>query len=171
MPSNASSGFEVQEKYGSDRLHLMVRDASSLFAYWEISDRRRWLTARHLECDWSEAPKALRVYNVTSIQFNGHNAHSFFDISDISAASDWFIHGVSAGTTYIVDYGVFTSNRQQFIPLLRSNSAATPRSQEAPWGAPIVSVFPEVMERKRPMERIAPKHYENFAPYGYRQTL
>jgi uncharacterized protein len=170
MQSISASGFEVPSKYGSDKLHLMVRDASSLYTYWEISDRRRWLTARHFECDWNAVPKALRVYNVTGILFNGHNAHSFFELADLSDASDWFVHGVAAGSTYIVDYGVLTPHRQ-FIPLLRSNSAMTPANQEAPWGAPIIPILEEYQDRTLPITRITPRYYENFAPYGYRQSL
>jgi hypothetical protein len=157
------SGYEVPDRYQKDLLHVMVRDAHTLYVYWEVSNRKRWLVAQHFECDWGLMPKVLRVYDVTSIYFNGNNANSYYDIQVTPEADNWYIHQVHANATYIVDFGTYTIHRQ-FIPLLRSNAAATPRDSEAPWGEPIVSAVPEVM-KGRVSHRIQPHFFENFNAY------
>ncbi|MGO4270806.1 DUF4912 domain-containing protein, partial [Paenibacillus sp. TAF58] len=56
------AGFEVPSRYHKDILHLMIVDAHSLYVYWEISDRRRWLISQHFECSYESMPKVIRLY-------------------------------------------------------------------------------------------------------------
>lgn len=158
-----TSGYELPERYHKDLLRLMVRDAHSLYVYWEISNRRRWLVSQHFECDWGIMPKVLRIYDVTGIYFNGNNAHSRTDIEVTPDADNWYVHGVHANATYIADFGTYNLHRQ-FIPLLRSNAAMTPRDGKAAHGEPIVATVPEVRGGATP-QRIPPHEFENFAVY------
>jgi len=103
----------------------MTVDAHTLYVYWEISDRRRWLVAQHFQCDYGDMPKVLRVYDVTCMFFDGSNAHTCWDIMPGAEASDWYIRDLGADRTYIADIGTYTWDHE-FIPLLRSNCAATP---------------------------------------------
>ncbi|MEB3101062.1 DUF4912 domain-containing protein [Ferviditalea candida] len=159
-----TSGYEVPDRYHKDLLQLMVRDARTLYVYWEISNRRRWLVSNHFQCDWGGMPKILRVYDVTHVYFNGNNAHSHVDIELTPEAVNWYIHGVNSGATYVVDMGTYTLERQ-FIPLLRSNFAATPRNFKATWGEPIVSVVEEARQQTL-SKRIRPHFFENFNAYS-----
>ena len=150
--------IEPPERYHVDTLHLMARDAGSLFVYWEISNRRRWLSAQHFECDWHVLPKVLRVYDTTDIYFNGQNANSVQDIETTPEASSWYIHHLKPGNTYTVDYGTYTIYRQ-YVPLLRSNAVRLPRHAAPGYGEPIVAVAEEAYESGR---YIRPAHFENF---------
>ncbi|MDQ1911712.1 DUF4912 domain-containing protein [Paenibacillus sp. GD4] len=157
--------YELPDRYHKDMLRLMVRDAHTLHVYWEISNRRRWLCSQHFECDWSELPKVLRVYDVTAIYFHGHNANRFFDIQATPEATSWYIGPVQANSTYMVDYGVRTPEGQ-FVPLLRSNAVMTPRDGEAPWGEPLQPTVPEVRGPEPVTGRIMPHFFENFGAYS-----
>jgi hypothetical protein len=147
--------------YYHDSLHLMVRDCCTLYAYWELSSRKRALLSRHFQCDWQFMPHILRVYDVTLQYFHGNNANRQFDIElDANAAEAW-IYGLSPATTYVADFGTYTLERQ-FVPVLRSNFVETPRNTPAQWGEPLVPVFrPEVKEG-----RTMPKMFENFMSYA-----
>lgn len=145
----------------TDALRLMVRDAHSLFMYWEVSHRKRWLVSQHFQCDWDEMPKALRLYDVTCIEFHGSNANSQFDVRLTPEASSWYVEQLKPNTTYLADYGTY-SLEQQFIPLLRSNPAHTPRDQKAIWGEPLASKLSETYMQEQ--QRISPHYFENFKP-------
>ncbi|MFB6364377.1 DUF4912 domain-containing protein [Paenibacillus elgii] len=164
MRSIPTSGFELPDRYEKDLLHLMVRDAHTLFVYWEVGNRKRWLCSQHFECDWGVLPKVLRVYDVTGVYFNGNNAHRHFDIETTPEADRWYIYGVSADTVWTVDFGVYTI-RRQFVPLLRSGAVRTPRDSAAPWGAPLQPTVPEAQESGKTPARIRPYDFENFSAY------
>lgn len=68
----------------------------------------------------------LRVYDVTDIEFNGKNAHTFFDIELTGLASNWYINVGSPNRAWIVEIGILASNNEFFI-LARSNCVKTPR--------------------------------------------
>ena len=71
---------ELPDAYGDNRIVLMVRDPEWLFTYWEL--RKDVVdSARNALIPLAESAKTiLRVYDVTDIIFNGHNAHKYFDI-------------------------------------------------------------------------------------------
>ncbi|MFB9329330.1 DUF4912 domain-containing protein [Paenibacillus aurantiacus] len=148
---------ELPDRYDKDLLHLLVQDAHTLYVYWEIGNRRRWLAAQHFQTDWHFLPKVLRVYDVTHVYFDGSNANGYFDIETNPEANNWYIGGVRAGCTYLVDFGTYTWNRQ-FVPLLRSNFAAAPRDAAPGYGEPVIAAWPTVHPYG---ERVLPHLFEN----------
>ncbi|NEW07236.1 DUF4912 domain-containing protein [Paenibacillus sp. SYP-B3998] len=156
--------FEMPDRYHKDLLHLMAVDAHTLYVYWEISDRRRWLISQHFECDYGTMPKVLRVYDVTCILFNGSNAHTYQDVTTTPEAHNWYLHNLKADRTYLVDIGTY-SWEHEFIPLLRSNSVATPKDAVALWGDPIQHVVTEA-NSNHVYNRITPHFFENIQAYS-----
>lgn len=134
----------------------MVLGAHSLYAYWEISDRRRWLVSQHFQADYQVMTSILRLYDVTDLIFNGDNAHASWDMQAQPETNNWYFHQLSANRSYMVDIGTYTWERA-FIPLLRSNCAVTPRDAEAPWEAPAAASQPEGSD--------SPLFYENIQAY------
>ncbi|MDF2959900.1 MAG: hypothetical protein K0S39_1635 [Paenibacillus sp.] len=165
MNALPTTGYELPDRYEKDMLQLLVRDAHTLYVYWEISNRKRWLCSQHFECDFGLLPKILRIYDVTAIYFNGSNANRYSDIQTTPEATNWYIHQAAANTTYMIDLGTYTIDGQ-FVPMLRSNAAATPRDQAAPWGEPIQPVVPEVHHGNPVHQRIQPHFFENFNAYS-----
>lgn len=158
-----SEGYEIPGAFHKDMLRLLVRNAHTLYAYWEVSDRRKWLAAQHFECDYGQLPKVLRVYDVTYVLFNGHNANRVTDIELTPEAGNWYITGLNADAAYTADLGVYTWERQ-FVPLIRSNVVQTPRDCPADWGRPLVPVVSEASV-SHPKAYIPPYTLEHFAPY------
>ncbi|WP_261807620.1 DUF4912 domain-containing protein [Paenibacillus sp. N3.4] len=158
------AGFEVPDRYNKDLLHLMVLDAHSLYVYWEISNRRRWLLSQHFACDYGALPKVIRIYDVTDIYFNGSNAHGYWDVTTQQDAAQAFLYQLGADRNFLVDIGTYTAEHQ-FIPLLRSNSVATPKAGEAEWGEAIQSVITEA-QTESVFNRIKPHYFENIQTYS-----
>lgn len=142
----------------------MIVDAHTLHVYWEVGYRKRWLSSQHFQCDYGMLPKILRVYDVSCVHFHGSNANCHFDIHTSHDANNWYIPNVHSNTSYAVDLGVYTWENQ-FVPLLRSKTIITPRDYPAPYGEPILPVYPEAADGRNRHGRIMPKFHENFHIY------
>jgi len=159
-----TSGYELPDLYQRDLLELMVQGPHTLYLYWEITNRKRWLVSQHFGCDWGFMPKVLRIYDVTCVHFHGSNANCHFDIETTPEARSWYIHNVSSNTSYMADLGVYTLEKQ-FVPLLRSKTVITPRDFPAGYGEPILSTVPEARNGVNRNWRIMPRFHENFHIY------
>ncbi|SEN35769.1 Winged helix-turn-helix DNA-binding [Lihuaxuella thermophila] len=118
-------------KWNRNRLVLMVKDTSTLFAYWEVQEQRKAIICEHFESDWNELPFYLQVYDVTDVWFDGYNAHSVHRFRTHPEADHWYIHSLSPGRKYLADWGT-TSLSGQFFAILRSNVVETPRLEQVP---------------------------------------
>ena len=107
---------ELPRDYGKDRIVILTRDPRWLYAYWELSGQ--------LAGNLSEAPRILRVYDVSEIAFDGSNAHSFFDLEIPAEADSWYIDTRQPGRSWCVELGIKKDGK--FIPFLRSNIVSTP---------------------------------------------
>lgn len=116
---------ELPSSYDRDTMALVVRDPWWLYTYWEIKDSTWNKFKAELKDEFYKAKRVLRVYDVTSIIFNGSNAHKFFDIGVREDAFNWYIDIGFPGRSWCVDYGLLLSDGR-FITILRSNVVETP---------------------------------------------
>lgn len=116
---------ELPYQYGKDKIVLQVRDPWWLHSYWEVTqDTWEKLKTRLKDLFWS-AKKVLRVYDVSQINFNGGNAHRFFDIEVSPESHSWYIDTGGPGRSWCVDLGLRLANGE-FITIVRSNTVHTP---------------------------------------------
>jgi hypothetical protein len=160
------TGFTLPERYQHDHLHIMARNHDSLFVYWELSDRKRWLLSQYFECPYESLITGLRIYNVTGVYFQGGNAHRYTEIKLETAQSSAYIGGLEPEATYVADFGVITKENQ-FVPVIRSNSMHLPRIGICGDGAIPIGVVDEARS-ERVWHRISPQFHENFLPFGLR---
>jgi hypothetical protein len=119
--------FRFPPGYGDNRIVLLVRDPWWVFSYWEIRhDREEEIVKKITSSGDSPAKSVLRVYDITDINFNGTNAHSFFDIDLKGLANNWYINVGSPDRSWIVDIGIVTKSGDFYL-LARSNTVRTPR--------------------------------------------
>ncbi|MFH1281900.1 MAG: DUF4912 domain-containing protein [Candidatus Omnitrophota bacterium] len=116
---------ELPSTYDQDKIILQVRDPRWLHAYWELRNQTLENLKSNLGEDFYRAKKVLRVYDVTSIIFNGTNANSFFDITINGYANSWYIDTNGPGRSWCLDLGLMLPNGK-FITILRSNVVQTP---------------------------------------------
>ncbi len=113
-----------QDRYGEDRLVLMIRDPYWCFAYWELTpETQSDLQAR---LSGGQARLILRVYDVTDVEFDGTNAHRFMDVEISLEADNWYLNVWSADRSYCVELGLLRPDGK-FEMILRSNLVTTPR--------------------------------------------
>jgi hypothetical protein len=133
--------FRFPPGYGDNRLVILVRDPWWIFSYWEIRKDKEEEVVRRIESSGDGAAKSvLRVYDVTDVNFNGRNAHSYFDIDLKGLATNWYINVGTPDRSWVVDIGI-VSKSGNFYTLARSNVVKTPRfgmsdSLDAEWMMP-----------------------------------
>lgn len=116
---------ELPLTYGQDLIVLQVRDPWWMHAYWEVTNVTWDRLKNQLGDNFYSAKKVLRVYDVSNINFNGKNAHKFFDIEVGIEATSWYINAQEAGRSWCVDLGLRLPNGE-FITIVRSNIVGTP---------------------------------------------
>jgi hypothetical protein len=119
--------FKIPAGYGDNRIVLMTRDPWWVYAYWEIQGPKEEELRNTIRAKGFDNPKSiLRIYDVTDIDFNGSNAHGFFDIELRGLANNWYISVGKPNRSWVADIGLLTPSRDFFL-LARSNCVRTPR--------------------------------------------
>ncbi|MCX7927741.1 MAG: DUF4912 domain-containing protein [Candidatus Omnitrophica bacterium] len=116
---------ELPQSYNSDRIILQVRDPWWLHCYWEITQNTWNKLINKLKELFFSAKKVLRVYDISHINFDGTNAHRYFDIEVREEANNWYIDTAAPGRSWVVDYGLRLPSGE-FITIVRSNVVSTP---------------------------------------------
>ncbi len=119
---------ELPDGYGSTRIVLMVRDPYWIHAYWEIAEDISDMVTMALGPEgWLTSRKALRVHDVTDIDFDGNNSHRSVDIDIHGHSTNWYINVERPNRSYCAELGLRGPDGR-FICLSRSNTVRTPRS-------------------------------------------
>jgi hypothetical protein len=113
-----------QDRYGENRIVLMIRDPYWCFAYWDLTSEKQAEVIT--EISGGQIKLILRVYDVTGLDFNGTNANRFMDIQIGEEANNWYINVWAADHAYCVDLGLLHPDGK-FVMLARSNIVMTPR--------------------------------------------
>ncbi len=121
---------EIPFEYNTDRITLLVIDPTFTYVYWEITDGK--LNEGKNIAGW-DSNLTLRVYDVTDIDFNGFNAHSFVDTEIYERIGCWYIRLDKANRNLVVDIGLKNS-QGHFHSITRSNFAKLPPLHMAPEG-------------------------------------
>lgn len=122
-----SEEFHFPAGYGDNKIVILVRDPWWVFSYWEITEHKDREVRHHITQKGVTPVKSiLRVYDITDVDFNGKNAHNFFDIELRDMATNWYINVGAPNRAWIVDIGILADNNEFFV-LARSNCVKTPR--------------------------------------------
>ncbi len=124
--SVSGDGISLPKTYGDTLLVAMARDPYWFFVYWDMSkDRIQAIREQHGADIWTRSATVLRVYDVTDIDFNGSNAHSFFDVNVLFDSYQWYARVSTPGRHYLIELGLRLADGR-FIALLRSNDVLLP---------------------------------------------
>ncbi len=148
--------YDLPWSYGETELVLMPVDPYLIHAYWDFSPD-----------DWKAIQNkreqvVLRIYDITMIQFNGTNAHNFFDVPISLEAQCWYVPIWSADKSFCADLGWRYSDGS-FRPIIRSNVIQTPRAG--------ISVFEETKwleVRPGPLRQTNRKAAGHYLTRGFR---
>jgi hypothetical protein len=109
--------------YGEEKIALMVRDPYLVHAYWEVTPAR--IEREKAWFGWN-SKLAVRIYDVTGIQFDGRNALGYFDQEVFERLGSWYFDVGRPSHSFIADIGLL-SPEGKFLTLARSNYISMPR--------------------------------------------
>ncbi|KAA0549411.1 DUF4912 domain-containing protein [Bacillus sp. BGMRC 2118] len=148
-----------------DCMCLMVQNSTSLYLYWDISKAKIQFIETNFQKSFSSMTKYIKIYHITSILFNGHNAHREFEIALPEMTNNWFVREVEPNQTYIAELGVKTEEGT-FFTIARSNPIDTPRDDVNQAG-----LFTESVHEWKQGQSSSPAWLENFSTYSYYEKL
>ena len=124
-PSAAETGG-LPASYGTTEAYLLARDPAWMFLYWEITEKSaNQVKEAHGPDVFSKSKAVIRVYDVTGIEFNGSNAHKYYDVPVMLEAGSWYVNAPETGRNYVCDLGLVTPDGK-FILLVRTNPVTLP---------------------------------------------
>jgi hypothetical protein len=124
-PKRAPITWEIPTSYGRDEIIIQVRDPWWVHSYWELTQSTLDKLRYELGDAFNSAKRVLRVYDVSFINFDGTNAHHYFDIEITHYANNWYIDTQGPGRSWCVDLGLKLSDGK-FITIVRSNVVTMP---------------------------------------------
>jgi hypothetical protein len=118
-----SAYAELPSGYGEEKVALMVRDPHTAYVYWEVTPSR---IQREKAWFAMNGKLALRVYDVTGVQFDGRNAIGYFDQEVKDLIGNWYFDLGRPSHSFIADIGLL-SPEGRFLTVARSNYVMMPR--------------------------------------------
>lgn len=91
-----------------------------VYTTWHVSEARKEFMMDYFEKPYDSFRKALRIYDVTHLSFNGNNAHEMHEFLIRDDQNHLTIKGLRDNRNYCLELGVVLSETE-FFPLLRSN--------------------------------------------------
>lgn len=114
---------ELPHGYGEEKIALMVRDPYLVHAYWEVTPAR--LEREKSWFGWN-SKLAVRIYDVTGVQFDGRNALGYFDQEIYERIGSWYFDLGRPTHSFLADLGLLSPDGR-FLTLARSNYILMPR--------------------------------------------
>lgn len=91
-----------------------------IYTTWHVSEARKEFMMDYFEKPYDSFRKALRIYDVTHLSFNGNNAHKMHEFLIRDNQNHLTIKGLKNNRNYCLELGVLLSETE-FFPLIRSD--------------------------------------------------
>lgn len=110
----------------------MAVDPFHVHVYWEVTPEDRMRAQQRLDpVGRHEAPIwVLRFHDVSLVEFDGTNAHGYFDVPVDLASKNWYVELWSSDKTYFAELG--PRSDAGFVAACRSNFEQVPRAEPSP---------------------------------------
>ncbi|MEN9203354.1 MAG: DUF4912 domain-containing protein [Thermostichus sp. DG_1_6_bins_120] len=113
--------------YGESRIMLMPRDPQWAYAYWDVPNEAKESKRRE-----GGQQLALRLYDVTDIDFNHQPAHSMQEYPCDELAREWYLPIPVSDRSYLVEIGYRTGDGRWLV-LARSAAVMIPPVYPSDW--------------------------------------
>lgn len=148
-----------------DDLVAWLLDSARLMVFWSVSPHKKDLVSRFYGHPFKSYVQVLKVHDVSSIIFNGKNAHSSQEITLLNDETYWMIKGLKPGRCYCLEMGIKLTE-QKFLPLLRSNTIHVPRTSRDQVGQLTGDISNFLNSTDHP-----PNWVEHVSTYSYYENL
>jgi len=118
---------DLPEGYGESRIVLLPRDPQWAYAYWDVPNEAKESKRRE-----GGQQLALRLYDVTDIDFSYQPAHSMQEYPCDELAREWYLPIPVSDRSYIVEIGYRTADGR-WLMLARSAAVMVPPVFPSDW--------------------------------------
>lgn len=122
-----ADNIDLPSSYNRTKLTLIARDPYWVYAYWEIAQSSIDRIRDEVGSEIDRGVYALRVYDISCIDFNGSNANRQFDIDVGHGTNNWYVNLWNDCISLCADIGLRLPDGRFFM-LARSNFVVTPRA-------------------------------------------
>ncbi|MGJ7912136.1 DUF4912 domain-containing protein [Neobacillus sp. LXY-1] len=141
-------------------LYAKLITPKRMLLFWDTSETAKSIFELYFGMCFDKLVPIVRIYDVTDIQFNGKNAHHYYEIVVPYQHGYWFVKGLAANRSYVAELGIYQSVNQ-FFPLLRSNCIQTPSFED------ISAVVNHDLIQLQKYEETTPKWTDFVSTYSY----
>ena len=103
---NIAQGFP--RPFGINQIHFAFVQPGLGLLWWHVSDDTAAAARREWGSAGAEARPVVRVYDVTDLLFDGHNAHGFFDLEVGSLQGNYYLRHKRLGRSLLAEMGLRT---------------------------------------------------------------
>lgn len=119
----AASSGELPRGYNDEKISILSRDPFVAFAYWEATPAR--IEREKAWFGW-DSKLAVRIYDITGVQFDGRNAIGYFDQEVVDRVGSWYFDFGRPTHSFCADLGLISPGGK-FLTITRSNYITMPR--------------------------------------------
>jgi uncharacterized protein len=102
-----------------DEIRISRISDDKIKATWCVSPIKKNFVNEYFGNPFSSFRKAIRLYDVSNLVFNGNNAHHHYEFIIRDELQTWTIKNLQADRSYCLEFGIKLS-ATEFFPLLRS---------------------------------------------------
>jgi hypothetical protein len=118
---------DLPEGYGASRIVLLPRDPQWAYTYWDVPNEDKEAKRQQ-----GGQQLALRLYDVTDINFNHQPAHSIQEYPCDELAREWYIPIPVSDRSYVVEIG-YRTHDGRWLNLARSAAITVPPTYPSDW--------------------------------------
>ena len=118
---------DLPEGYGETRIVIMPRDPRWAYAYWDIPNEQKEDLRRQ-----GGQQLALRLYDVTDIDFGPQASHSVQEFPCDEMAREWYVSIPVSDRDYLVEIG-YRCGDGRWLTLARSSPVRIPPAYPSDW--------------------------------------
>jgi hypothetical protein len=117
---------DLPRTYNDTKIVILPKDPIWIYTYWEISTHIIEEFPSKFGEPFNNLSLVLRVYDISSVDFDGFNANKYFDIRVYPDALSWYINLGEYNCSWCVDLGYFLRDGR-FTLIARSNTITSPQ--------------------------------------------
>ena len=118
----------MDHMFQQDELTLMVKNDHTIYAYWNLSERKKRMIELHFRKPLEELATTMKIYDKTEYSCNGQNEQRSILLRIPPNVRHLFITDMEPNRSYLAQYGVISNDSQKFFSLFQSTVIKTPRN-------------------------------------------
>ncbi len=134
---------------------------NAALVFWRIPDGKWQLISTYYDIDPENCALAVKINDITSIIYNGRNAHSYRLLPVGNKQESIVLQDLSPNRSFCFEIGVLDVY-QSFLPILQSNPLHTPRISHDQ-----VGIMEEELKKWEKGDNPIPNWIEHVSTYSY----